>query len=165
MVGPSSGFRLRVVYSRQLTPTTHAIELEKPKAFMFGPTQFTFLQLLTEQGMDVRPMSLATSPTRPHPEYAIRLSDSPYKLALAALQPGDEVLVFGPIGDFVLYEMRPGSSSREESASLPSKEWPSTQRTGRCPFRSGSSTATQTRGSSATFDVTGGGGVHSVSRV
>jgi ferredoxin-NADP reductase len=70
-------------------PTTHAIEVEKPKAFMFGPTQFTFLQLLTEEGMDVRPMSLATSPTRPHLEYAVRLSDSPYKRAFAALQPED----------------------------------------------------------------------------
>ena len=105
--GPPSGFRLPVVYSRQLTPTTHAIEVEKPKAFTFGPTQFTFLQLLTEEGMDARPMSLATSPTRPNLEYAVRLSDTPYKRALAALQPGDEVVVFGPIGDFVLHEGRP----------------------------------------------------------
>jgi ferredoxin-NADP reductase len=57
--------------------------------------------------MDARPMSLATSPTRPHLEYAIRLSDSPYKRAFAALQPGDEVRVFGPIGDFVLHESQP----------------------------------------------------------
>src|SRR2546426_6718009 len=57
--------------------------------------------------MDARPMSLATSPTRPHLEYAVRLSDSAYKRAFAALQPGDEVRVFGPIGDFVLHETRP----------------------------------------------------------
>ncbi len=92
--------------SRPLTPTTHAIEVEKPKVFTFGPTQFTFLQLQTEEGMDARPMSLATSPTRPHLEYAIRLSDSPYKRAFAALRSGDEVRVFGPIGDFVLHETR-----------------------------------------------------------
>jgi hypothetical protein len=78
VVRPASGFRLPVVSSRQLTPTTHAIEVEKPQAFMFGPTQFTFRQLLTEAGMDVRPMSLATSPTRSHLEYTVRLSDSPY---------------------------------------------------------------------------------------
>ena len=107
MDGPPSGFRLPVVSVRQLTPTTHAIEVEKPKAFTFGPTQFTFLQLLTEEGMDARPMSLATSPTRSHLEYAVRLSDSLYKRAFAALQPEDEVLVFGPIGDFVLREGRP----------------------------------------------------------
>jgi ferredoxin-NADP reductase len=107
LVRPSGRFRLPVVSSRRLTPTTHAIEVAKPKAFLFGPTQFTFLQLLTEEGMDARPMSLATSPTRPHLEYAVRLSDSPYKRAFAALRPEDEVLVFGPIGDFVLHELRP----------------------------------------------------------
>src|SRR5881398_2008205 len=107
LAGPPRGFRTRVVSSRPLTPTTHAIEVEKPKAFVFGPTQFTFLQLQTEEGMDARPMSLATSPTRPHLEYAVRLSDSAYKRAFAALQPDDEVRVFGPIGDFVLHETRP----------------------------------------------------------
>src|SRR5439155_1146058 len=93
--------------SRPLTPSTHEIRIEKPKAFVFRPTQFTFLQLKTDEGMDARPMSLASSPTRPHLEYAVRLSDSPYKRAFAALQPGDEVRVFGPIGDFVLHETRP----------------------------------------------------------
>src|SRR3989475_4541156 len=107
LAGPPRGFKGRVVSSRQLTPTTRAIEVEKPKAFTFRPTQFTFLQLKTEEGMDARPMSLATSPTRPHLEYAVRVSDSAYKQAFAALQPGDEVAVFGPIGDFVLHETRP----------------------------------------------------------
>jgi ferredoxin-NADP reductase len=105
--GPPRGFRIKVVSARPLTPTTHAIELEKPKTFAFRPTQFTFLQLRTEEGMDARPMSLATSPTRPNLEYAVRVSDSPYKRAFAALRPGDEVVVFGPIGDFVLHETRP----------------------------------------------------------
>jgi hypothetical protein len=143
--GPPNGFRLPVVSSWQLTPTTHAIEVEKPKAFTFGPTQFTFLQLLTEEGMDARPMSLATSPTRPHLEYAVRLSDSPYKRAFAALQPEDEVLVFGPIGDFVLHEIRPAILVAGGIGVTPSKAWPSTRRTGHCPFRSGSSTATEAR--------------------
>ena len=100
-------FRASVVSSRPLTPTTHAVQAGKPESFGYRPTQFTFLQLLTEWGVDVRPMSLATSPTRPHLEYAVRLSDSPYKRAFAALRPGDQVAVFGPIGDFVLQETRP----------------------------------------------------------
>ena len=107
MAGPPRGFRTRIVSSRPLTPSTRAIEPEKPAGFTFRPTQFTFLQLQTEEGMDARPMSLATSPTRPHLEYAVRLSDSAYKRAFAALQPNDEVRVFGPIGDFVLHETRP----------------------------------------------------------
>jgi ferredoxin-NADP reductase len=107
LVAPPRGFRTPVLSSRPLTPTTHAIQLEKPPGFTFRPTQFTFLQLSTADGMDARPMSLATSPTRPHLEYAVRVSDSPYKRAFAALKPGDEVRVFGPIGDFVLHEARP----------------------------------------------------------
>ena len=48
-------------------------------------------------------MSLATSPTRPNLEYAIRLSDSPYKRACAALQHRWTIVhALGPIGiDFV----------------------------------------------------------------
>jgi len=107
LAGPPRGFRTRIVSSRPLTPSTRAIEPEKPAGFTFRPTQFTFLQLQTEEGMDARPMSLATSPTRPHLEYAVRLSDSAYKRAFAALRPDDEVRVFGPIGDFVLHETRP----------------------------------------------------------
>src|SRR2546422_3046988 len=107
LAGPPRGFQTRIVSSRALTPSTRAIEPEKPAGFTFRPTQFTFLQLQTEEGMDARPMSLATSPTRPHLEYAVRLSDSAYKRAFAALRPDDEVRVFGPIGDFVLHETRP----------------------------------------------------------
>src|SRR2546421_9636814 len=107
LAGPPRGFRTRIVSSRALTPSTRAIEPEKPAGFTFRPTQFTFLQLQTEEGMDARPMSLATSPTRPHLEYAVRLSDSAYKRAFAALRPDDEVRVFALIGDFVLHETRP----------------------------------------------------------
>jgi ferredoxin-NADP reductase len=107
LFAPPRRIKVKVVSSRPLTPTTHAIQVEKPNGFAFRPTQFTFLQLKTEEGPDARPMSLATSPTRPHLEYAVRLSDSAYKRAFAALQPGDEVLAFGPLGDFVLHEKRP----------------------------------------------------------
>src|SRR5881628_3504691 len=100
-------FAGRVAVSRPLTTGTHAIEVEKPDAFSFRPTQFTWLQIATAQGWDVRPMSLATSPTRPRLEYAVRLSDSEYKQAFASLHTGDRVGVVGPVGDFVLDERRP----------------------------------------------------------
>ena len=60
--GPPRGFRAQVVSSRQLTPTTRAIELEKTKDFVFRPTQFTFLQLQTEEGMDARPCRSRRAP-------------------------------------------------------------------------------------------------------
>jgi hypothetical protein len=88
-------------------------------------------------------MSLATSPTRPHLEYAVRLSDSDYKRAFASLRPGDDVIVFGPIGDFVLHETRPAILVAGGIGITPSKAWPNMPPTGRCPFPSGLSTAPQ----------------------
>src|SRR5438309_1491693 len=67
-----------VVASRGLTPSAHGIMLEKPARFSFRLTQFTFLTLSTDEGPDGRPMSLATSPTRPNLEYAARVGDSPF---------------------------------------------------------------------------------------
>ena len=96
-----------VVASRQLTSLAHGIRLKKPAGLSFRPTQFTFLSLRTDEGLDVRPMSIATSPTRPNLEYAIRISDSSYKRAFASLRPGDGVTVQGPFGNFVLKEDRP----------------------------------------------------------
>jgi ferredoxin-NADP reductase len=96
-----------VVSSRSMTPSIHGISLRKPARFSFLPVQFTFLTLMTDQGLDTRPMSLATSPTRPNLEYGVRVSDSPYKRAFVSLKPGDEVVVRGSFGDFVLNEDRP----------------------------------------------------------
>jgi ferredoxin-NADP reductase len=96
-----------VVTSRRMTPSIHDITLRKPVGFSFLPVQFTFLTLMTDRGPDSRPMSLATSPTRPNLEYGVRLSDSPYKRAFASLKSGDDVVVRGPFGDFVFDEERP----------------------------------------------------------
>ena len=104
----SEVFEMKVVESRQVTPSIHKILLKKPDIFRFLPVQFTFLSLLTDEGMmDIRPMSIATSPTRPNLEYAVRLSDSSYKNAFASLKPGDSVTVQGPYGDFILDTKRP----------------------------------------------------------
>ena len=100
-------FETSVVSSRRLTSTTHDIEVKKPAGFSFRPVQFTFLGLKTDRGLDVRPMSLASSPTRTNLEYGVRLSESTFKHAFAALQPGDSVVLQGPFGDFVLEEKRP----------------------------------------------------------
>lgn len=100
-------FEMKVVESRRITPSIHKILLRKPESFVFLPVQFTFLSLTTEEGMDTRPMSIATAPTRPNLEYAVRVSGSSYKSAFASLKPGDTVTVQGPYGDFILDEKRP----------------------------------------------------------
>lgn len=99
----------KVVESFPLTPSCHGIKVEKPDEFDFKPVQFTFLSLKTEESegwADYRSMSLATSPTRPHLEYGVRLSESAWKRAFQALEPGDEVMVEGAVGHFLLDEAR-----------------------------------------------------------
>ena len=96
-----------VLVSDQITPSTRRIILKKPDGFSFLPVQFTFLTLKTDEGPDARPMSIATSPTRPNLEYAVRVGESPFKRAFASLQPGDSVVVQGPFGHFILNEERP----------------------------------------------------------
>jgi ferredoxin-NADP reductase len=81
--------------------------VEKPPDFTFKAVQFTFLQLETPRGLDVRPMSLATSPVRNHLEYGVRLSNSAFKQAFAGLKPNDKVIIQGPIGHYILDANRP----------------------------------------------------------
>jgi ferredoxin-NADP reductase len=100
-------FEATVVSSRRLTATTYGIVVKKPVGFTFRPVQFTFLGLKTDGGLHVRPMSLASSPTRPNLEYGVRLSESPFKRAFSALEPGDIVMMQGPFGHFILEEERP----------------------------------------------------------
>jgi len=99
-----------VVESRPLTPTTHHIAVERHPDFHYEPVQYTFLSLRTDEHDsfdDYRPMSLASSPTREHLGYGVRLSDTAWKRAFQALEPGDEVMVEGAVGHFILDEERP----------------------------------------------------------
>jgi glycine betaine catabolism B len=105
--GPGPAIQTEVVASWKPTPTTYAVRLAKPKSFHFRATQFTFLGLRTAEGADWRPMSLATSPTHEHLEYAVRRSDSAFKRAFSELRPGDPAWVRGPFGEFFLNETRP----------------------------------------------------------
>jgi glycine betaine catabolism B len=99
--------KVRVLESRQVTPSTHDVKFEKPRGFQFRPVQFCGLELSTKQGGIEYPMSLACSPTKPYLEFGARISDSPWKQAFAALKPGDEAEVDGAYGHFVLDEASP----------------------------------------------------------
>lgn len=100
-------FRAKVLSSWPLTPTCHAIRVEKPATFQYRPVQFCGLEIETETGSEEYSMSLASSPTRDHLEFGARVvSGTPWKRAFAALKPGDEVEVDGAYGHFVLDESR-----------------------------------------------------------
>lgn len=102
-----SEFWTTVLESWRETPTTHAVRLSRPADFDFRASAVAWLFLDTREGEEVRPMSLASSPTRDYLEFAVRLSEGPYKRAFAALRPGDTVRLAGPFGHFYLQEDRP----------------------------------------------------------
>ncbi|WP_276274702.1 ferredoxin--NADP reductase [Haladaptatus sp. QDMS2] len=99
-------FVAEILESRPLTPTSHHIRTSRHPQFVYEPVQFAKLSLRTSEGSarfdDSRPMSLASSPTRDSLEYGVRVSDSPFKQAFVNLEPGDEVLIEGPRGHFIL---------------------------------------------------------------
>lgn len=99
--------KVRVLASTRTTPSVHTIRFERPPGFDFAPVQFCGLELATDEGPIEYSMSLASSPTRPHLEFGARISDSAWKRAFAALQPGDVAEIDGPYGRFVLDPTRP----------------------------------------------------------
>jgi glycine betaine catabolism B len=57
----------------------------------------------------VRSFSLSSSPSeKGHIDVTCKISDTPFKQALARLRPGDPAEVFGPLGAFLLDAHRPG---------------------------------------------------------
>lgn len=99
--------RSRVLESWDPTPTTCALRLARPEGFSFRAGQTALLMLPTPQGVERRPLTIASGPARPHLEFAVRRGPSAFKQALAALRPGDEAHLLGPKGPYVLDPARP----------------------------------------------------------
>ena len=85
------------------TPTIRAVRLDPPTGFRHAAGQFVLLDV----GGDRRPLSIASPPGAPALELATRLGPSPFKQALAALRPGDEVRISRPLGRYRLDRRRP----------------------------------------------------------
>lgn len=92
--------RTRVISSWRLTPTIHAVRVERPERFTFEPGQHVMVSLETENGDDDRFLSIASAPSSTFLEFAVRESDSAFKHAFRSLQSGDPVTIVGPSGSF-----------------------------------------------------------------
>jgi ferredoxin-NADP reductase len=92
---------------RAETPTIMRLRLEPPPGFHHHPGQHAVLRLQTDQGPDLRPLSIASPPHADELEFATRIGPSAYKQAFAALQAGDRVKVSRPMGSFRLDPTRP----------------------------------------------------------
>jgi ferredoxin-NADP reductase len=88
----------RVLGLDALTPTIVRLRLERPAGYEFRASQHALLRLSTNQGPDLRPLSLAGGPDSDHLEFATRAGTSAFKQAMLALRPGDRVKVSRPMG-------------------------------------------------------------------
>lgn len=89
------------------TPTILRLRLERPAGFDHRAGQHAVLRLRTDQGPDLRPLSIASPPDADQLEFATRIGPSAFKRAFAALQPGQQVKISRPMGSFRLDGNRP----------------------------------------------------------
>jgi glycine betaine catabolism B len=104
-----SQYNIRLIEKFEVAKDTLGFRFEKPEGFDFLPGQSVVLQVpwskpsesFPKQTDAMRDMTIAASPTDSDLDFVIRQGRSDYKKALTDLQPGDEVVIFGPKGKFV----------------------------------------------------------------
>jgi ferredoxin-NADP reductase len=99
--------RSTVLDVRAETPTILSVRLERPRGFNYRAGQHAMLRVVTDQGPDFRPLSLASAPQAPWLEFATRIGPSAFKQAFLALRPGHQVKVSRPMGSFGFDPSRP----------------------------------------------------------
>ena len=97
----------RVVTLDAETETIQRVRIERPPGYHYRAGQHALLRLATEQGPDLRPLSLAGPPDGPLLEFVTRAGTSAFKRAFAALEPGDLVKVSRPMGGLRYDSTRP----------------------------------------------------------
>lgn len=74
------------------------LRFSRPLGYQFKVGQWLSLRLQTPQGLLAETFSHCSAPGDPYLELTTRISGSPFKQALAALEPGDRVSIVGPGG-------------------------------------------------------------------
>lgn len=95
-------FETRLIDTSLCGTGTATYRFEKPAGFTFDAGQFTMLEVECETGPVRKPFTIASAPQDPWLEFTTRMSDSCFKLALAAMQPGATAAVAPASGNLVL---------------------------------------------------------------
>ena len=74
------------------------LRFERPEGYAFSPGQWFRLTLSTTQGPLTETFSHSSAPSDPYLELMTRMGGSPFKQALAALEPGASAHIVGPGG-------------------------------------------------------------------
>jgi ferredoxin-NADP reductase len=98
----SERYHVAFVGSEAIVPGVASFRFEKPAGYAFEPGQYLSLTLSTREGEQTKPFTHSEAPADPHLEITTRLTGSAFKDALAALTPGEGVVIDGPRGRMVL---------------------------------------------------------------
>ncbi len=97
---------IRLVAREEIARDTSVFWFEKPADFTFRAGQYTVLRLPNLSEPDpqgpVRSLSICSAPHEERLGFALRNTQSPFKKALWAMQPGEEASITPVIGKFVL---------------------------------------------------------------
>ncbi len=101
-----AGYQLKLKRKQQVAEGTLALYFDKPDDFSFKAGQCARLGLIdppeTDDEGNARIFSLASTPAEPELMMATRIRDSAFKRVLNALEPGADLTLKGPYGDFTL---------------------------------------------------------------
>jgi len=92
-----------IIETKQETPTVKTIKLEKNN-LDYKPGQYVMMQLETGDGDNIRPLSIASSPTEDFLLFSTKISESSFKKKYNELKVGNKVKIKGPMGIFILDE-------------------------------------------------------------
>lgn len=95
-----------LIAKAEVARNTWQFVVRTPDNFMFHAGQYVFLDFAAPRHRDARPsmraMSIASAPEEEHLLFLMRMSDSAFKRNMADIQPGEEILVKGPLGHVAL---------------------------------------------------------------
>lgn len=104
---PPKPYVTQFVYKEKLTDDNYTFHFKKPKDFQFSPGQYNRWTLDLENPDDrgsSRYFTIASSPLDGDLRVTTRIIQSSFKSRLASLTEGDNINIFGPLGNFVLDE-------------------------------------------------------------
>lgn len=101
-------YQTRLKNRTDVAERTIAVHFEKPAGFEFKAGQYLDVTLLNPPKMDsqgaIRSFSIASAPYEEDLVVATRIRESAFKRVFAALPPGSELKLEGPMGSFTLHK-------------------------------------------------------------
>ena len=94
----------KLIETRDIADNTIELVIEKPKGLTYAAGQYVVLELINPKyntlDMPFRPLSMVSHPDEDVVRFAMRLSNSSFKKSCNALEKGDKLRLFGPMGHF-----------------------------------------------------------------